>query len=442
MKKFLLIPLAIVLVTALIFAGCKPEAEVPDEIRIGDSASLTGAYAGMSIGGAFGAQAATEDINKLGGVYVEEYGTRLPVRVISLDNESDPLKSGTLAEDLVLHDKVHFLLNGDSLITITAPISMIADRYKVPYYAGSGPLEPWVAMRESVTPPWEYSWYSSFAIGTPAPPGSIWDKPGYTIADLSIGVLDHIAGQTNYRAAVYATDDPDGVGWYEGMPLMLQAEGYDVLGLERNLGLFVPGTTDFSSMIRDWKDYGCEIMWGCAPGVDTGVLLRQCREMGFNPKMVWAAKAGLFYIDVAAWGGNIPLGVGCERWWDNVGWQSCPGIGDTTAQSLTERWIKETGQPLMPSIGWGYMGSQILFDAIERAGTLDAEAVNEAMRETDLMTMNHRVQFDENHFNRSPLAFGQWFKTDKPEVWEVKVVFSQHDFIPVAADFVFPIPYD
>jgi len=46
MKKFILIPLAVVLLVGLIFSGCtKPVGEVPDEIRIGANMSVTGMLA-------------------------------------------------------------------------------------------------------------------------------------------------------------------------------------------------------------------------------------------------------------------------------------------------------------------------------------------------------------------------------------------------------------
>ena len=158
--------------------------------------------------------------------------------------------------------------------------------------------------------------------------------------------------------------------------------------------------------------------------------------------MVAAGRAALFYPDVVAWGGDLPLSVGIEIWWDPT-FEDSPGIGGTTPQSLADRWTEATGEPINPNIGWSYAHVQILVDAIERAGTLDPDAVNTAIGETDLLTMMHRVKFEEGtQMSRVPLAFGQWFKTDSPEVWELKIVFSEHDFIDVAAEPVFPVLYD
>jgi branched-chain amino acid transport system substrate-binding protein len=103
-----------------------------------------------------------------------------------------------------------------------------------------------------------------------------------------------------------------------------------------------------------------------------------------------------FYQDVAAWGGNLPQGISVEIWWTPT---------------------------------------------ITHAGTIDRGKVNAALADTDLMTLAHRVKFDENHFNRSPLYFGQWQNTDGPEKWRLEVVYSRHPFVAETAPMIFPIPY-
>lgn len=94
-----------------------------------------------------------------------------------------------------------------------------------------------------------------------------------------------------------------------------------------------------------------------------------------------------------------------------------------------------------PMAGWGYANMQVMADAIERAGSLDAGKVNEALAKTDMMTLAQRVKFDEQQFSQLPLTYGQWMKTDKPQKWELQIVFSKHSFVPAAGKPIFPIPY-
>jgi len=443
MKKLLLIPLVIVLVTALIFGGCKPGVEVPEEILIGTSAPMTGMFGGFGEGCVFGMEAAVDDINKLGGVYVEEYGKKLPVKLIVANCESDPIKAGTLAEDLILRDKVHALLSPDEPVNIHGPVATIADKYKIPHVIGGGPFEPWHFQRIEVTPPWEYTWLCGFRIAMPYPEGSFqYGLGGWTISDSWFDYLDMFADQTNKVAGVTASQDPDGVGWYATFPGPMRDWGLTVIGVEEELGLFPLGTTDFSSIIQEWMENDVEILWGNCPGPDFGTLWRQCSTMGFKPKIAMIGRAPLFYVDASSWGGDLPWGVCVEVWWDSsFPPEACPGIGGTTAQSLTDRWIEATGEPLNPAIGHGYFETQVMLDAIERAGTLDGTAINRAIPKTDLKTINYRMKFiEEEHFAGIPLFVGQWHKTDKAQVWELPIIFSQHEDIPTTGEPIFPIP--
>ena len=58
-----------------------------------------------------------------------------------VDNESDPGKSGTLAEDLILRDEVDMLYSVDSSPSIHIPIAEVAEKHGVPHIVGGGPLD-------------------------------------------------------------------------------------------------------------------------------------------------------------------------------------------------------------------------------------------------------------------------------------------------------------
>ncbi len=448
MKRFYLIPLMVLLLTAFVLGVCgeptrqaEAASSAPENFLVGVVTGLTGKFAGFGEGGVFGIEAAVEDINKLGGVYVKEYGRKLPIKLIVVDHESDPTKAGTLAEDVILRDKVRFIVNGIDPPHTRAPIATVTERHKVPHITGVGPYEAWMGMRKSVERPWQYTWTPSFAIATPAKPGDFRaGKLGYNMMDSWVGALDKIGEKTNKRVAAFASDEPDGRGWYLSFSPLLAEKGWDVYRVKDEFGLVPEDTTDFTSLVKEWKEYGCEVLWANCPAPFFGAMWRQARMLGFKPKMVYATRAGLFYTDIKNWGGDLANGVSNEMFW-HPSIKDSPGIGDTTPQSLHERWVKKTNTPLHQNVGMGYQSVQVLIDAIERAATLDADKINEALRKTDLMTIYYRVVFDEDNFSRNPVSFGQWIKTDKPYVWENPVVISNHDFLPATADLVFPIPY-
>ena len=245
-----------IMVLAMLLAAlpaCKGGPEAPDEIVLGATVGLTGSGAGFGQGGAFGLEAAVDDINKLGGVYVKEYDSKLPVRLIILDNESDPAKTGTLTEDLMVSEKVNFLVSPAQWPPFIAAMATVAERYQTPFVCFAGPFEPNNAMRMAGGP-WKYTWESGFAIGMPPPPGDFREGiAGYTMMDLWMAFLGKYAGQTNKKMAAFAADDPDGRGWYEAFTGALSAAGFEIIGKDKELGMAPLDTTDFTPIIKECK---------------------------------------------------------------------------------------------------------------------------------------------------------------------------------------------
>ena len=110
MKKILVILAVLTGVGVLIVSGCSKEKSV-SEIRVGVVQAQTGMFAAFGQGGVFGVKAAVDDVNKQGGVNVG--GKKLPIKLIVVDDESDPNKAGALAESLIVQDKVNFICTGD-----------------------------------------------------------------------------------------------------------------------------------------------------------------------------------------------------------------------------------------------------------------------------------------------------------------------------------------
>jgi len=173
MKKKILLPLVIILSTIFFVTNFGLAADPPKEILIGANTPVTGMFAGFGQG-VWGIQEAVNDLNKMGGVFVKEYGKKIPMKLIVVDNESDPGKSATLAEELILRYKVHFLAPPNQPLTLNIPQANTADKYKIPRVTGGCPMEPWLGLRRDVNPPWQYSWTYGFSIVTPGPKGSYW----------------------------------------------------------------------------------------------------------------------------------------------------------------------------------------------------------------------------------------------------------------------------
>gem|GEM_PF-309887 len=422
------------------------EEQAPTEVVLGATLPLTGIFAIWGQQG-FGMQKAVDDQNDLGGIYLSEWDVTVPVRLIIEDNESDFAKVWPLSTDLVVTDDVHALLSPLGPEGLHDPTSVVANEYGVPQIIPGGPFETWYyGMREGED--WPYTWFSGFAIETKAAPPR--DVQGYTVVDTWFTHMDRINAKanTNMIAGVFGSDDVHGIRWYNTLPGLMEDYGMTVVGVDEEVGLFPMDTTDFTSIIQAWQAADVETLWGNCLGFHFGMLLSQCYEEGFRPKICLVARAAVFPVDVISWGTEPPLGwgVGTEVWWSPhyEAAEGFVGIGDRTAASLAEDWATEEHQPLNRTIGPGYMAAQVMLDAIERAGDVDPDAINDALEATDLNTINGWVKFDPvTHFSPQPLSFGQWFyeEENEDEPFTLHIVASALDFIPAEADPIFPKPW-
>ena len=142
--------------------------DAPEKIRIGVNAPLTGMHSGFGEGNVYGEKAAVADINAQGGLYIKEFDQKIPIELIIVDNESDPKKSASLTENLILKDKVHFLAPPNQPIPLVIPQAITAERYKVVRVSGGTPEEPWLAVRNESQPKWDHTWTYTLAIAAPA----------------------------------------------------------------------------------------------------------------------------------------------------------------------------------------------------------------------------------------------------------------------------------
>jgi branched-chain amino acid transport system substrate-binding protein len=452
-KKFLAILLAVALALSIGLIGCggngqqeeeeEEEEEGPTEVLLGATLPQTGIFAGFGEQG-FGMQKAVDDWNDtFGGMYLSEWDVTVPIRLIIKNNESDGAKVGPQSTELVVTDGVHVLLSPDAPADLHDPTSVVANANGVPSIICGGPLEPWYnGMRSGED--WPYTWLHGFAIGDPTLPNPPpRDVPGYTMVDTWFMYMDEVGAKTNTNGivGVFASSDSDGVGWYATFPGILEGNGYTVADVD---GLFPMETTDYSTIVSGWIAADVEILWGNCPGAHFGQLFEECYTQGFRPKICLAARAALFPVDVNSWGTTPPLGwgIGTEVWWSphyEVA-DGFEGIGDRTAASLAADFAAEENKPLNRAIGSGYMGAQVMLNAIHEAGDVDGDAINAAVAATDLNTIKGWVNFDsETHFSACPLSFGQWFYDEAEEEFTLYIVASALDIIAEEQEPLFPI---
>jgi len=393
--------------------GRKAFAAKRDYILIGRPNPATGPIAAFGEATPWVDNRALDEINRAGGIYIKEYGKKVPVKIKIMDTESDPTKAAEVASRLILHDKIDLMVVYHTPATVN-PVTSICERYKMPCISLENPVEMWLTGG-----PYHWAFHAFWLV--------VEDVfPAY------MGMWEQV--ETNKVVGIIAGNDTDGVSFAEGSQKLLPPKGYKVI----DPGRFPLGNQDFSAVINTYKNENVEILFGNLIPPDCATAWRQCRRMGFKPKIATIGRATLFPSAVEAIGGDLPLGLSSEIWWSphHPFKSSLAGYG---CRTICDDWSAASGKQWTQTIGFKYAGYEIAADVLRRVQTLDREKIREGIAATDLDTMVGHIKYNKQNFSRTPVVAGQWVK-GKEFPWDIKTCYNgDHKNIPTEGK-LFPIP--
>jgi branched-chain amino acid transport system substrate-binding protein len=111
-----------------------------DHILVGRPVPKTGPIAAFAESSPWLDDRAVAEINKDGGIYIKEYGKKLPVKVKMLDTESNPTKAAEIGSRLILKDKIDIMYVSSTPATVN-PVAGVCERYKMPSISTMMPVE-------------------------------------------------------------------------------------------------------------------------------------------------------------------------------------------------------------------------------------------------------------------------------------------------------------
>ncbi len=343
---------------------------------------------------------AVADINAAGGVYVEEYGTSIPFRLTYYDDESDPTKAVSRMETIYSEQNVVAYLGGAASPMHAATIG-IAEKNKVPYLAVS------------------FAWWNIHQRGykylfSPFPKSPDQARNVYQALNELVP-----EGQRPTNVAIFQ----ENTDWGIELGGMFRADaafnGYTVV----YYGEYAPGTTDFSSMILAARDAGADMLLSMPNTPDGIAMVRGMSELGWAPKFTMLVRAP----DGITWGetlGTIGDYIAFFPGWHHG--EKFPGVDELNAAHEAE-----FGRPADVLVGPAYACVQILADAIERAGSLDREAIRDALADTDMMTVIGPVTFNGDGTGNVLNPVVMWIDGQQELVWPVD---------QATAEFPYPAP--
>jgi branched-chain amino acid transport system substrate-binding protein len=401
-KKFLMGFIALMFILISVLAACTTSTTTPatpdeptapalpakDKIIIGQATSLSGPNAIIHASGGLPPQRLwIEAVNAKGGLYIEEYGKRLPLELLVYDDKSDHATLTRLLDKLMTEDKVDLLLPpcGTSYLFAAAPI---ADKYNYILLGNEGgalTLEPLSEDLPYFFATLNYS--THYQIPLLADQFQEWG-----IKTVGITYNDDLHGIEYKDVAVPAFEE-------KGMEIKV-------------LKVHEIGTKDMSLILKEAKAENVDAFCSFSYPNESVMVVAQAMEIGFNPK-VFEANVGpfaLWYRDVFG-GENINGLIGGGAWSPKQ---------SPAAQELYDKILAEYGVEGVDL--WGnlyYWGALQFFEqAIEKAGTLDQKTIRDIMATEKFDTALGPTWYDEKKRLARECHPGEWGQWQNGE-WEV-----------------------
>ena len=365
-------------------------------ILIGRPDPASGALAAFSEPTPWVDNRAIDSINKKGGIYIKEYGKKLPVKVKFVDTESDPTKAAELTARLILKDRVDLMLPMHTPVVVN-PVSAICERYEIPCIGMDDPIEAWLTGGP-------YKW--SFVVYSTVE----------AIIDSYIAVWDEYAHKTNKVVGGLWPNDPDGVMFSKLFHNKLPPKGYRIV----DPGRFPFGINDWTSQINLFKTKNVDIVTGVLIGPDWATFWRQCHQQGFIPKIASIAKAFIFPSEPISLGGNLAEGINIGCAWSPFHRYTSSLTGES-AKELCDDWMNEFNKYWAQDMGFKYAGYEIAIDVLKRAQSLDKNRLREAISQTNLNTIIGPVKFNDQNYCALPCVSAQWVKGERFP-WELEII--------------------
>lgn len=319
---------------------------------------------------------AIKEINAEGGVNVG--GKKRPFTLIVEDDRAMepgvPVTDALLAiERLITEKKADFLIGGPVRSEAAFAARDMVTNYKKVWILTTGTYSP------------------GFGDGAKYPYCfRVTGDVVFEIKQVHMALLKHIREQFGFKKVyVMVQDVKHARAAGELVAKIAAAEGFEIIGKD----IYPTGAVDFSVGLLSAKKQGAEILFIWMDMPELTILAKQYYDfkmpalpigyMGPAEHLGWwesTDKKGEYFVVDLLNAGNAPS--------EATDW----------TMKFVNAFKKEYGhEPDAYGISTSYMAVYLLKDAIERAGSLDADAVRKALRETDVLGVYGRMKFSENN---------------------------------------------
>jgi len=375
------------LLIAVAFSGCAAPPPV-EPIKLGavnPLGDITGAQASKAM------QLAAKEINDAGGVLGR------PIEVIVIDSELKPEKGAAALDKLATVDNVDVFIGGMSSGVHMGEIPTLKKYEKVTVWIGAASHVCEEALEGCDwyfhIHPWDYLQGESYLEG--------WTAISEQNPEVKIDNWFWTYEEGGFGTASYAASEELYKDW-----ITMTGESFKSAAL---------GGGDYSALLEHAKDYNPDVFVWVGYGADALPIMEQAKAIGFAPPLFLGSPPG-WPADF----GESPLAedVCLYGMW-------APSIKEvsTVSKHFWDAYIAEYNEePATYFCPLGYTNVYIVADAIERAGTLDEDALIAALEETEYASpMGEVVTFSPSNIIKHQGVRGQkilqWQNGEQQVLW-------------------------
>ncbi len=361
-----------VLGVALLFAN-SASAQDCGTIVLGSAISLTGKYATNGVHARNGYEFAVRKISDAGGVKVGDKCYNF--NVIYYDDESRGDRGAALAERLINKDKVQYML-GPYSSSLTKAIAAVTEKYRIPMVEAEG------ASRSLFNQSYRYL----FAVLSTS------EQYLASAVTLAAGMARESGKEpSSVKVAVAVANDPFSLDIRAGVLEDAARYGMEIVvdeQLPRDL-------FDMSAILTKVKLLKPDLLIVSGYSTGAATAVRQISEQKIATPMV--AVTHCESADVVGNFGAAANDILCAtQWAETLRYQDSLFGSAANYEMEFKAAFPEYAEKTIPYQAAQASAAVYIFkDAFERAGSLDKEAVRDAIAQTDLMTFYGAIRFSE-----------------------------------------------
>ncbi len=374
-----------VLLAMFVSAFFNPGLTAPakESIRFGYSVALTGVFSAAAQSVVESYAVWEEIVNKRGGIYVKEYGKKLPVKMVFYDDQSDPATAVRIYEKLLTQDKVDLLLPpwGTPMHFAVAPL---AQKYKVPIVGGTAAS---VKLREIKN---DWLWFVT---------ASMPDWQERALVDL----LKDLKVKTAAVAYLQEIFPRENLQFLE--PYLKEAGISTVLQKD-----YPVAEKDLKTLLSQIKAKNPDAVIFLSYPADTLTIVTQAQEVGLNPKFMFGLVGPGMLIFKPKFGPAVEGISTMGNWAPKMN-----TYGNKEFVQAYEAKYKQLPDPLDSMLG--YVPCQIMEQAIEKVGSLDRQKLRDYIASNEFQSVQGPVKFKGSENAAAVAGILQWQKGVMEIIW-------------------------